>query len=276
MAEKKVQKKDDRTLQYQQPKETTSTPKGSYYNPDEDDLAGVSVFGGYVEDRHQKLPKGVAGPIRRQRPIDKTASGMLRTLLNKPKGDKWVVQLQEALFRAGFYGNASRKDIAWGQPRDADTIAAYKNAILSTSSLNASGRMVTVPAFLKELGDTRDENGLNADDAGRDPFSPVVDNPEDIKNELNEALPRIMGRSVDASELDEYVKLFQSLQTNAQRRAYDTQEAGGSTTQPMSIESFARQQAQTRHPDEYGARQLADKAKELMAMFGESPQTARF
>lgn len=281
MAETKPTKKQGGTMQYQDPNSASGQDLrnkanaqdlngSSYYSPDEEDLDGISVFGGYVDDK-SKLKKGVQGPRRTKKPFNKTANGMLRTLLNKPNGDAWVRNLQEQLYRAGFYGNADRTRIAWGNPRDRATIEAYKAAITETSSLNYSGRMITVPEFLREAGDYRAENGLVDAGSQQGPFRPTVSNPADIKAQLNEILPGLMGRVPDDGFVDGLVKSFQNIQLSAQRQEYDTELAGGTTTAPMALDTLAAQEAEKRYPTEFGARRLADLSEQFLASIRSVP-----
>lgn len=264
---KKSTQKKDQVIDFTKPKPPTARTVDSYigestYSPYAEDLVGVYVYGGTRPKK--QMGKGFVGPVA-QEDFNKTGAGMLNTLLNKRNGDPWLIQLQEKLFTAGFYGNASRDDIAWGRAGDMETISAYKEAIKLGGMLLAAGNKITLPALLDQLGQRRSLNAIRGGGGGAAPKQPIrLTNAQDIEAAFDKTAPSVIGRALSAAEKQQLVAAYHSLEGDYQRTIY----AGGTAANAPNLGAFAEKKAAELHPEEAKDYAFLGYAKQFYEMLG--------
>lgn len=194
------------------------------------------------------------------------ASELLDSL--RTMSDARYRQLQEKLFRGGFYGTANRKAVAFGARNDTDTRDALARAV----ARNVVANRTTTRTTRLTLGDILDDAERNApaallegEDSDRAPFAFQPMDPKAIKDAVNAAMPDIIGRALSPDETDRLVAEFQAKQYAAARSVYDVEGSGGTAMPKPDFEAFVRGRAEEWHPDEAKAKQMANLSKQFLA-----------
>ncbi len=143
-----------------------------------------------------------------------------------------VAELQQRMFLAGFYGNASWEDVIPGQP-DALTTRAFDQL------LDISGRAFKVgsPATLLQVLDKFMGAGIAAgrglSSAGKGKSRPAValPGPEEIAQAVRSTVSNLLGREPDQGELDSLAKVLTGFATQAATAQQDLAVAPDGTQQ---------------------------------------------
>ena len=143
-----------------------------------------------------------------------------------------VAELQQRMFLAGFYGNASWEDVIPGQP-DALTTRAFDQL------LDISGRAFKVgsPATLLQVLDKFMGAGIAAgrglSSAGKAKARPAValPGPEEIAQAVRSTVSNLLGREPDQGELDSLAKVLTGFSTDAATAQQDLAVAPDGTQQ---------------------------------------------
>lgn len=172
-------------------------------------------------------------------------------------GASEIVQLQERLLRAGFYGSgATRKDVVTGVA-DPMTQQAYADAITSAGQYFAAGNDDTdLDTMIDDFATSRDKNGLNINVDSKVQPTIQLDNPDDLMNTLSSVSQQLMGRKVTAEELgNTFVEHYHQQQINAANQDWgfsQAQEGGQGGQTEVGLPS-AQTAAEAAVRDKYGA-----------------------
>lgn len=168
------------------------------------------------------------------------------------RGPEYIASVQDKLLAAGLLTGGFSYG-TW----DAKTANAYKQvlALANRAGIDeneAFAQYLRSPVF-------------DASASRRTPFRAELPNPDDLRKRIDEAATEEIGRGLSPEERETLVKVYSSLVATTQRRAYDTAETGGSVTDAPSFDTFVENELERRHPDEYGAKQMADLSKAFLA-----------
>lgn len=172
-----------------------------------------------------------------------------------------IMAMQEKLLRAGFYGSATRQDIAWGVA-DALTIAAYKNSLEYSADFFEAGSDKDFDSALNELTAARDKNGMNKNIDGPNNAITIA-NPQDLIDVLSNKAQDLVGHKVTATDLGNFfVNEYQKKQVEYQKAL----EQGGTVTQAPSADVAAENLIRRKMPNEVAAKDLSNTGADFFAL----------
>lgn len=211
-------------------------------------------------------------------------SELLAALTDKSKlSDAEFKQLQEKLFRGGFYGTNNRKAISWGNRYDAGTREAYASAmaanIVANQTTKAGSRV-----SISDIIDTSAQFGPAAtqDGASGETFAFQRPDPAVLRSTLDVAMPALIGRKLSAAETQQFIDEFNAKTEASARSAFDAKQAGGVAALPdvdpqSGFAAFVKEKARERYPVETGVVEREQAADTFFnAITGGGPQTAEF
>lgn len=179
-------------------------------------------------------------PLEAEAPPDdgedetQSADEMKKDLYRKLPGD--LSALQKRLFVGGFY-NASldAEDIRWGD-YDEQTKLAYDRAVDRAASFYGAGQKKTFDQVLDDAVTRGTETGLAGQGSARAKTPPSFSHPDDIRTVAMRISSKVLGKGWNESQLDQFVKTYQAMETAA------TADPGGMSQPDVSTaaESAAR------------------------------------
>lgn len=165
-----------------------------------------------------------------------------------------LLQLQERLWAAGFYGDVPHDRVPFGR-HDEVTAKAYEAALGRAVSFQGAGRDLTLDEML-------DEAAAAIGDIGEKAGAQAVTNPADLRATFQAVARERIGRKLATDEVERMIASYQSLQAGAQAAAA----AGGRYTAAPGAEAFATERAEAMYPGEAGAADLADQGGEFFQL----------
>lgn len=177
--------------------------------------------------------------------------------------DAKVRDFQERAFSAGLYGTSDRSRVRWGDPTDADTFNIWKDRVAAAAGFMNQGRKVTPWDALDLAG--QGSTGVDAD-GERAPFSAQVANPIDMRAALKRAATEVLGGAISDEQISAISDAFQQQQVGAQQSAYNTSEAGGTSTAAPDFGNFAEEQVRALDPIKADSRSAVKVASVIQQM----------
>lgn len=199
--------------------------------------------------------------------------------------DKAFENLQAGLYMAGFYGKIDPAKITVGDRADSRTMSALTKFLKQAAVHNTTKEGADQPwlDYLSQLAKKdvygvmgggsggRGGGGGGGSGSARAPFSPTVSNPEDLKAIARQVSVNVLGEEISDPELDKFVKLYQGMETGAQRHGYDAAYAGGTTVQAANPQVAAEQQLRKDHAVEAGSHDIANAFSNFLQIIGGNP-----
>lgn len=245
-------------------------------------------FGGYyklpAEDREGRpggsLAPGTQGPVAPGVPgaarptygdgsaVVISADDVMATYANmayaSPKGKAELIKMQQALFRAGYYGSAKPSDIAFGSWNSSVDAPAFRDAIKSmVDAERKKPTGLTFEEFVNNTGDSRDKSAKeNAGPGQQHAFT----NPRVIASVLQQTAQTVLGRNLSKDEVDHFVSDYTATE-NEYFKTLDHPE-NGNTFQPPSVETAALDTLQQDHAGEAGGNRASDYLGVLQGLLG--------
>lgn len=185
-----------------------------------------------------------------------------------PKG---YLQLQQALFAAGYFGSKSAATVRWGADTSS-TMDAWTQLLRDTIQQQSLGHNVTWEDVLKN-------SAANAKSAqsGTTPQNPTVTqftDPQTVKAQVQQASQASLGRNLSDKELEVFVSEFHAAQEKfgqqtAEINAAQTAGTGGhfDATQP-ELTGEADQYVKDTFGTEIAGNNLSDYVRALESMVG--------
>lgn len=214
----------------------------------------------FTSERRRKGKYMVGGDVR-----TKVKGSDLLKALGDPKqmSDAKYRELQEKLFKGGYYGTNNRKAIAWGRRHDEDTREAYAKAIATNVLANENtGRnnRISLTEILDQPGPD-----LTMEGAEEPVFSYQPPDPALLRATLNDAMPSLIGRGLSTGETDQLVTAYLAKAEAAARSAFNVQQSGGVAAPTPDFNAFALGEVERLRPDEFRARRMADLSEQFLA-----------
>lgn len=222
----------------------------------------------YEEAKDRISPIGVT-PGYRVRHNAPTSTGSAYSSPLYYEGDEWmftrngaspedVANIQVLLVQAGLLTDEIGIG-AWEQ----------KSAAAFRKVLEIANRAGTDWATaLQDLADKPSlADMLGGGGSTRAPFSPRVSNPDDLREVFKQTAYNVLGgKFTDDEQLQRFVDTYQQQEINAQRAAYDTAAAGGTTVEQPQADTAALEQLKSDDPAAYGAAQFANYGRMIRDM----------
>lgn len=175
---------------------------------------GLTTGGGHAPryyERHLDTPNSWDGPVIESMQADLIAAGLM----------------SRSGLRPGVYDDRTR--------------AAYKK-LLEFANRQGINRADALQRLIE--GTTRGGGGGPT----RAPLVVQLTNPDTIRRLIDQTAPDIIGRRLSDAETQQLIGAYQSLESSAQRGAYNTATAGGTVTEPPDLQTFAEKKAKELHP----------------------------
>lgn len=173
---------------------------------------------------------------------------------------KDLSQLQQMLYLGGLYGSGyygkTPQQLALGVADD-DTYGAWKSLVQQSAR---SG----IPIFqlLGQLAGSGGAQRLNAGAGGggsqRAPLAIRQTSPDDIKAVAEKVAQEVYGETATPAVVGRIVNAYHLAEASYQRAAYAASYAGGTVTEPPTLETFATDQLEQADPTAAGAHTVAD------------------
>lgn len=195
-------------------------------------------------------PRGAGGlsNVGRTTPIVRPYSDVLGDMY------RWDQQqlrgFQERAYKAGLYGSADRTDIAWGAIDD-DTYRAWTSVVTNAARSRAAGTDRTPMDILDQMAAAYPSGPPSARSGPKQTIR--VSNPADIRRVARLWSTENLGSgNLDPAVGGRIVAGFQAEQRRAQSAAY----AGGTSTDPPSLETYITDFFKNTDPERYDARKV--------------------
>ena len=178
------------------------------------------------------------------------------------RGPEYIAAIQDKLLATGLLTGGFSYG-TW----DSKTANAYKQ-VLALANRAGVGEDEAFSQYLR--------SPVLQERSKRAPFRAELPNPDDLRRKIDEIATDEIGRGVTPGERETLVQLYSALVTRTQRQAYDTAETGGAVTDAPSFGTFLSNELEVRHPDEYGAKRLADLSEQFLAGIKAEPVDRTF
>lgn len=210
---------------------------GGFYNPN----VSPEVWRGY---RKAKTPQrdivgNADGPILTTPDEDdiSTADEMVSEFFSW--SDSELRSFQEKAFQAGLYGNATRRDIRFGD-YDEDTLQIWEQVVNRSAGFFSQGRKVSPFQVLDKAVQAAKDAGLDPDT--REQETIALTNPADLAAVFNNVAQQTIGKKLDPTQLQAMVSAYQATESSVQSQAAGMSESGGTLTKPPDPSTFAQNQ----------------------------------
>lgn len=197
---------------------------------------------------------------QRKAKASKKQSTLLREFYALSPND--LAELQDRLYKAGFFGNVARKSITFGD-HDTATAKAYESAVGRAALFNAAGKEITLDEMLDEAAQRRGDNPES------DPSVAHLTDPRDIARLTETVSIHLLGRKATESDIARVTAGFQAEQQEFARQSAAAQIAGGAVTSAPSLETYAADALRDLHPTEAGAHDVALHGNEFFRLLSE-------
>lgn len=170
-------------------------------------------------------------------------------------------KFQEKAFSAGFYGNAERDEVRFGD-HDEDTFRIWTAVVDRAVGFNAAGQKVDPWSALERAVETAPPRQSTSR-----PLTVELTNPEDIKAVMREAARDAIGKgTIDEGRLEEIISRWHAQQRQTQTAAYGAAGTGGTVIAPESLSTFAEREAMNIDPAAASAHKVLEKFEVLSRM----------
>jgi hypothetical protein len=193
-------------------------------------------------------------------PITGSAADLVKYPITLYGSDpKAYLQLQQALYAAGFYGSTPASSIPWGSDPQGTTYDAYKKVLIATQQAQAVGLDITPSEMLSDAVKRH-----QAATAGATVPKPGLviqqSDPAVLRGLVQQAAQEALGRNLSADEVNSFVESFHRQEAAYSKKSYEAQQnTTGSTftlTQP-DANAQAKEFVEGGHPQEAGGQDLA-------------------
>lgn len=181
-----------------------------------------------------------------------------------PKG---YLELQRALFAAGYFGSKSSKSIAWGADT-ASTMEAWTALLRDTVQQQSLGQNVTWQDMLDRALKSTKAGGTATE---KPPLVLDYTDPEQVAGVVQRAAQASLGRNLSGEEIEHFVSEFRAAETTyaKDRYAASTDVKGGTHTMSQpSLEGRADAYVQEGHGTEIAGNNMADYVRAIEQMLG--------
>ncbi len=176
-----------------------------------------------------------------------------------PKG---YLQLQQALYAAGFYGATPASSIPWGSDPQGTTFDAYKKVLIAAQQAQAAGYNIT-PTDLLTDAVKRHQAAQAGIPAAKNPLIIQYSDPAVLRGIVQTAAQEALGRNLSADEVDSFIQSYHRQEAAFAKKNYEAQQdtTGGTHSfnglSEGSAEAQAKEFVQGGHPQEAGGQDLA-------------------
>jgi hypothetical protein len=172
------------------------------------------------------------------------------------------LQLQQALFAAGFYGSTSATSIPWGSDPQGTTYDAWKKVLIAAQQAQQAGYDIT-PTDLLNDAVKRHQAAQKGIPVPKNPLIIQQTDPAVLRGVAQTAAQAALGRNLSADEVNSFVEEYHKQEAAIAKQNYTAQndQTGGTHTienlTEGSAQAMAEEEIQKNHPAEAGGQQLA-------------------
>jgi len=204
-------------------------------------------------------------------PITGSAADLVKYPITLYGSDpKQYLQLQQALYAAGFYGSTPASSIPWGSDPQGTTYDAYKKVLIATQQAQAAGFNITPTEMLSDAVARH-----KAATAGAQVPKPGLviqqSDPAVLRGLVQQAAQEALGHNLSKDEVNGFVESFHRQEAAYSQKAYAAQQnSTGATfqlTQP-DASAQAKEFVEGGHPTEAGGNRLADYVGVIQSLLG--------
>jgi hypothetical protein len=172
------------------------------------------------------------------------------------------LQLQQALFAAGFYGSTPASSIPWGSDPQGTTYDAWKKVVIASQQAQQAGYNIT-PTDLLNDAVARHKAAQKGIAVPKAPLIIQQTDPAVLRGVAQTAAQAALGRNLSASEVNSFVEEYHKQEAAISKQNYEAQQdqTGGTHTitnlTEGSAQAMAEEEVKKNHPVEYQGQQLA-------------------
>ncbi len=190
-----------------------------------------------------------------------------------PAGKAELIDMQQRLYTAGFYGNVKPGEVAFGSWTPASS-KAFSDALLTMVQTQQSGSErapITFAEFVDQAAADKTKSATdNADKQAPTPHQ--LTNPRVIASVLQQTAQNVLGRNLSKEEVDHFVSDY----TATEEEYFKSVDASGVpganplTYQPPTPEAAAMDTLSQDHAAEAGGNRASDYLGVLQQLLGQS------
>jgi hypothetical protein len=226
-----------------------------------------TVFMGWDTDPHQ----GGRGSITGKGP-EKTIkySEYLETFYDMSEAE--LRAFQQKLYDAGYYvdENGDPVEPDWGDFSDPVAQEMWAQSGMRSAENYKAGKRLSPDAAIKPNPAAAKKKKERA------PFQATTTNPTEMRERLREMAPEMMGRYLSDEEVEQMVAMFNQIEVQKQREAYELEGSGdpesvgkeGVIQQAPSFDAWASSEIRKRRPEETFAKDVNNRYQDFLSLLG--------